>query len=81
MFFAQKLRAQREKLGLSVEELANRIRVSRSYITLIENGKRLPGKTLLPKIARALRVEKQVVVNWYLQEQKEELKRQLGVKI
>lgn len=71
MSFAENLRKKRKELDLSAEELANRIHVSRSYITLIENGKRLPGKTLLPKIARALKLEKNVIVEWYLVEQKE----------
>lgn len=73
MIFAENLRAIREKLGLSTEELANRVHVSRSYITLLENGKRQPGKNLLPKIARALKLEKSVVVGWYLADQKEKL--------
>lgn len=73
MKFAENLRAKRENLGLTAEELANRVHVSRSYITLLENGKRLPGKTLLPKIARALKLEKNVIVEWYLAEQKEKL--------
>jgi len=73
MLFADNLRATREKLGLSAEELAARIHVSRSYITLLENGKRSPGKHLLPKIARALRLEKSLVVGWYLADQKEKL--------
>lgn len=73
MLFAENLHAIREKLGLSAEELANRVHVSRSYITLLENGKRQPGKNLLPKIARALKLEKSVVVGWYLANQKEKL--------
>lgn len=73
MFFAENLRTKREELGLSAEELANRIHISRSYITLLESGKRVPGKSLLPKIARALRVEKALVVEWYLADQKEKL--------
>ena len=73
MLFAENLRSIREKLGLSAEELAKRVHVSRSYITLLENGKRQPGKNLLPKIARALRLEKSIVVGWYLADQKEKL--------
>ncbi len=73
MKFAENIRAKRESLGLTAEELATRVHVSRSYITLLENGKRLPGKTLLPKIARALRLEKSEIVEWYLAEQKEKL--------
>lgn len=73
MSFAKNLRLERKKLGLSAEELANRVHISRSYITLLENGKRSPGKTLLPKIAHALKLEKSVVVGWYLADQKEKL--------
>ena len=73
MSFAKNLRTEREKLGLSAEELANRVHVSRSYITLLENGKRSPGKILLSKIARALRLERQIVVKWYLADQAKKL--------
>ncbi len=73
MIFAENLRSKRENLGLTTEELANRVHVSRSYITLLETSKRLPGKALLPKIARALKLEKNVIVEWYLAEQKEKL--------
>lgn len=74
MPFAKNLRTKREKLGLSTEELARRVHVSRSYITLLENDKRSPGKGLLSRIARALRLEKKVVVGWYLEDQKEKLR-------
>lgn len=80
MIFSENLRKRREELGLSTEELANRVHISRSYITLLESGKRIPGKTLLPKIARALRVEKQIVVDWYLECQEVKLKKRLGIK-
>ena len=73
MKFAKNLRDKRENLGLSAEELANRVHVSRSYITHLENGKRTPRKNLLPKIARALKLEKSMVVGWYLADQKEKL--------
>lgn len=73
MLFGENLHAKRAKLGLSAEELAKRVHVSRSYITLLESGKRLPGKTLLPKIARALRLERSTVIGWYLADQKEKL--------
>ena len=73
MLFAENLRSIREKLGLSAEELAKRVHVSRSYVTLLESGKRSPGKNLLPKIARALKLEKSIVIGWYLADQKEKL--------
>ena len=34
--------------------IAQKCETSRSYITLIESGKRMPGKKILPKIAVAL---------------------------
>lgn len=74
MSFAKNLHNRRKELGLSTEELAKRAHVSRSYITLLENGKRSPGKTLLKRIARALKLEKKVVVGWYLADQKEKLR-------
>lgn len=80
MTFAENLRAKRESLGLTAEELANRIHVSRSYITLLESGKRFPGKMLLLKIARALRLDKKVVITWYLNCHGRKLKELFGVK-
>lgn len=42
--------------------------ISRSYITLIENGRRNPGKKILIKIAVVLQIKKAVVINWYLED-------------
>lgn len=68
MGFADEFKVQRKKLNLSQEELAKKIGISRAYITMIENGQRLPGKKHLLKIAEAVKVKKQEVINWYLQE-------------
>ena len=46
--------------------IADSCGISRSYITLIENGKRLPWKKILPKIAVELQIKTTVVLNWYL---------------
>ena len=64
--FGEQLRAERKKQGLTVQMLAQACGTSRSYITLIENGKRLPGKKILPKFAEALEIKTVIVLNWYL---------------
>lgn len=68
MTFAEEFSLQRKKLNMSQEDVGKSIGVSRTYITLIENGKRLPGKKHLLRIAEALDVKKHTVINWYLQD-------------
>jgi len=68
MTFAEEFSLQRKKLNLSQEDVGKSIGVSRTYITLIEKGRRLPGKKHLLEIAQTLKVKKTVVVNWFLQE-------------
>ena len=80
MLFAERLYAERKKAKLSAEKLAKECGISRSYITLIENGKRLPGKKIIPKIAIALHVKTAVVLNWYLDDITQKMKKQLKVK-
>jgi len=77
MIFGSKLLEYRKKNNLSAQELAERCEVSRSYITLIENGKRLPGDKLLPKLAVALNVKVEVILNWYLEDIRERMKKNL----
>lgn len=64
--FADQLKAERKKLGFTVQILSDLCGTSRSYITLIETGKRMPAKKLLPKIAVALKLKTVTVLNWYL---------------
>ena len=68
MKLGKHLREERNKQGLTVQVVADSCGTSRSYITLIENGKRLPGKKILPKIARALGLKTIIVLNWYLED-------------
>jgi transcriptional regulator with XRE-family HTH domain len=75
--FGKRLRAEREKRELTTQMLAKMCEISRSYITLIENGKRLPGKKILPKIASALEIETIVVLRWYLKDVKQKLHKEL----
>lgn len=66
--FSEQLRTERKKLGLTVQQLSELCETSRSYITLIETGKRMPAKKLLPQIAKALKLKTVVVLNWYLED-------------
>ena len=66
--FGEQLREKRKKQGLTVMAVSKACGTSRSYITLIENGHRLPGKKILPKIASALQLKTSEVLNWYLQD-------------
>lgn len=73
MKFGQRLRTERKKKALSTQAFATMCGVSRSYITLIENGKRQPGKKILPDIAQALEIKTHTVINWYLEDIRESL--------
>lgn len=73
MSFAKNLHTERKKLGLSTQELAKKVGISRSYITLLENGKRPPTKTIIMKIAKALRVKSWLVEEWFLEDQLKKL--------
>lgn len=77
MGFGNQLNIERKKRNLSVKTLAKACEISRSYITLIENGKRLPGKKILFKIARALNIKTNVVLNWYLEDLREKMQKDL----
>jgi transcriptional regulator with XRE-family HTH domain len=77
MRFGKQLSIKRKKLKLSTEEFAKTCELSRSYITLIENGKRFPSKKILSKIALALHVKTNIVLNWYLEDLREEIQKNL----
>jgi transcriptional regulator with XRE-family HTH domain len=55
--FTRKLRHLREDAGISQEELAARAGLDRSYISLVERGRRSPTVNTLAKIAAVLSVE------------------------
>ena len=79
MIFGKKLLSERKKYNLSAQDLAKACGVSRSYITLIENGRRLPGIKVLPKIAEALGLKTDIVLNWYLEDMRKNVKKRLQV--
>lgn len=51
---AKKLRDMREKKGFSQTELARLVKMDRSYLNKMENGKLTPSVSLLGKIAKVL---------------------------
>jgi transcriptional regulator with XRE-family HTH domain len=55
--FGRRVRAERERLGVSQEELANRARIHRTYIGGVERGERNVGLLNILRLARALGVE------------------------
>lgn len=73
MLFGEYLLTHRKKQKLSANNLAEKCGISRSYITLMENGKRLPSKKIIPKIALALNIKTNIVINWYLEDIRQKL--------
>ena len=60
--FGSALRARRESLGLSQEELAFRSEVHRTYISELERGLKNPSLTTLDKLASALQTDKTTLI-------------------
>lgn len=55
--FGQRVRQEREKQGLSQEELANKAKVHRTYIGMIERAEKNITLVNIQKISRALKIE------------------------
>jgi transcriptional regulator with XRE-family HTH domain len=53
---AEKLKALRERRGLSQEELAKRAGISRTYLARLETARQDPRLSTLEKLAKALKV-------------------------
>jgi transcriptional regulator with XRE-family HTH domain len=58
----QHIRKARKLAGLSQEELADRIKVNRSYLSLVENGKSSPTFEFLEKLAGGLKISVEALV-------------------
>lgn len=54
ILLGQAIRSQRELLGLSQEKLAERCGFDRTYISMLERGKRNPSLLNLLKLAKGL---------------------------
>ena len=51
----ERIRRLRKEMGMSVTELARRVKTSPSYISEIEQGEKTPSLNLLVRIAKELR--------------------------
>lgn len=54
LLLGQAIRTQRKQLGLSQEKLAERCGFDRTYISMLERGKRNPSLLNLLKLAKGL---------------------------
>ncbi|WP_110975933.1 helix-turn-helix domain-containing protein [Acinetobacter sp. WCHAc060042] len=54
IFIGLRVKSQRNFLGISQEELAERTSLDRTYISLLERGKRNPSLLTLIKVAQGL---------------------------
>ena len=55
--FAENLRKNRLKCGLSQEKLAERTGISTHYVTMIELSKNFPKSEIIERLANALNIE------------------------
>jgi transcriptional regulator with XRE-family HTH domain len=53
--FGHRIQKRRQELGITQEELADRLDLSRTHMGHIEQGRRSPSLEVLNKIAKALR--------------------------
>lgn len=60
-------------LGLTVGFLSQELGISRSYLTLIENGERRLPKKLVEKLAKTFNLPKETVYEWYLEQELREM--------
>lgn len=78
MKFAERFATERKNKKMSVEDAAAACKISRSYVVLIESGKRRPGTKIIPKIAEAFGLPVNVILNWYLEDMRGRLEEKLG---
>ena len=60
--FGSALRARRDSLGMSQEELGFRSEVHRTYISELERGLKNPSLTTMDKLALALETDKTALI-------------------
>lgn len=53
----KKIKKKRTILGLTQEELAEKVGISRAYIGFVEQGRNAPSLETLEKIAKSLKVK------------------------
>lgn len=52
----------RVAIGLSQDDLAQRLQISKSYLSLLETGKRIPSNELIDRISSTLSVSREALV-------------------
>lgn len=63
--FGAKLRRARIEAGLTLDEVAAKVRVATSTVHMWENGQCWPGRRLLPRVARALKLDSKKLISDY----------------
>ena len=58
----QRFRQQRKRRGLTIEQLAEMIGLSKNYVSLIERGQKLPSMATLIKIVNSLHISADVLL-------------------
>lgn len=53
----KKVQRYRKKTGMSQEEVAHKVGISRAYMGYIEQGRHVPSLEILEKIAKAIKVK------------------------
>ncbi len=61
--FNERLKQKRNKLNLTIEQLANLVGCSKSYISQLEHGTAKPSVTMLRKLAEALNIQMSEFLN------------------
>lgn len=68
-----KIKKVRLELKLTTKILAVELGVSRSYLTLIENGERRLPKRLIGNLAKALSLHRETIYEWYFEQELSEV--------
>jgi len=66
--FSEKLKAERKRVGLSQQKIADLIGIARTNYIPYENGDVLPSIYTIPKLAKALGVSIQDLFDWMAEE-------------
>lgn len=57
VFSPEKIRARRQRLGITQEKLAQHADITRTHMSAVEHGKAMPTAGIVAKVAYALKVK------------------------
>lgn len=80
-FMPEVLRRYRDKAGLSQQDLADSIGVSKGFISALEGGRSVPNLDRLVQIADALQVDAGQLVTAMVADAEKELGRKVNIRI